>query len=217
MRPKASFAPCPLLSSRPLGAIGLPQASFCILAHSLSNHRGPTVKTAGARSGTTGIAFLQIRPDFPIVYRLHQCCSPCSTLHFKGQRAICILVSISAIMSQLYSPSLFLNASSESSLAPSSLESSITTSSMYTTTTSHTVPGIGSLTGKFIHGFGKTVLRGVEGVFIRRRLSYIQSLCPFLDNNPPPDVGNICDDLLELARCVSIVSFVMKMISGHCT
>jgi hypothetical protein len=107
------------------------------------------------------------------------------------------------LMSQPYSPSWFLNPSSEASLiTSSSLESSITSSSIYTTTTSHTIPGIGSLSGKFIHGFGKTVLRGVENVTIRRRLSHIESLCPLSDKGPPVVLSRLYDDLLELARYV---------------
>jgi hypothetical protein len=106
-------------------------------------------------------------------------------------------------MSEHYSRSWFLNSSSEESLIPSSsLDTSITPSSIYTTTTSHTIPGIGSLSGKFFHSFGKTVLRGFESVVIRRRLSHIESLCPLSDDDPPPDVLNLYEDLLELTRYV---------------
>jgi hypothetical protein len=106
-------------------------------------------------------------------------------------------------MSQRYPASWFLSSSASDSLAPSSSQdSSATPSSIYTTTTSRTVPGIGALSGKFIHGFGKIVLRGFESVVIRRRLSRIESLCPLSDNDPPPDVLRLYDDLLELARCV---------------
>jgi hypothetical protein len=83
----------------------------------------------------------------------------------------------------------------------SSLDTSITSSSIYTTTTSRTIPGIGALSGKFFHSFGKTVLRGFESVAIRRRLSHIESLCPLSDDNPPQDVLSLYDDLLELTRC----------------
>src|SRR5262245_20072772 len=60
-------------------------------------------------------------------------------------------------------------------------------------------PGIGSLSGKFIEGFGKRILYGIESVtVIRRRLAYIQSICPLSDDSPPRDVHRIYDDLLEL-------------------
>jgi hypothetical protein len=47
-------------------------------------------------------------------------------------------------------------------------------------------------------------LRGFESVVIRRRLPYIESLCPLSDNKPPPDVLSLYDDLLELARSVLV-------------
>jgi hypothetical protein len=66
-----------------------------------------------------------------------------------------------------------------------------------------TIPGIGSLSGKFIRGIGKIIIRQIEDVaIIRRRISYIQSLCPLSDDSPPEDVVQIYDDLLELARSV---------------
>jgi hypothetical protein len=102
-----------------------------------------------------------------------------------------------------YSPSWFLTPSSEVSVLPSSSPSSSQeSSSIYTTTTSRTIPGIGALSGKFFHIFGKTVLLALENVAIRRRLSYIQSFFPLSDENPPPDVASLYDDLLELARYV---------------
>lgn len=63
---------------------------------------------------------------------------------------------------------------------------------------------IGALSGKLLYGFGKRVLRVVEGVFIRRRIAYIQSSCPLSDKNTPPDVETVYDDLIELAQCVII-------------
>jgi hypothetical protein len=63
-------------------------------------------------------------------------------------------------------------------------------------------PGIGSLSGRFIEAFGRAVIHGVESVtIIRRRLTYIQSICPLSDDSPPQDVHKIYDDLLELSRC----------------
>ena len=75
------------------------------------------------------------------------------------------------------------------------------TATIYTTTSGKTYPGIGSLSGRYIHRLGQAILHSVEGVVvIPRRLSYIQSLCPLLDNIPPQDVDQIYDDLLELSR-----------------
>ena len=93
------------------------------------------------------------------------------------------------------SPSLARSDSLDSSAAS-------TTRSEYTATSFGTIqPGIGSLSGRFILGFGKMVLRGVENVVRQRRLSQIESLCPLSDSNPPRDVDRIYDDMLELARC----------------
>jgi hypothetical protein len=44
------------------------------------------------------------------------------------------------------------------------------------------------------------MLRGVEIIIIRKRLSQIEVLSPMSDNNPPPEVEKVYDDLLELAR-----------------
>lgn len=111
---------------------------------------------------------------------------------------------LQTVMPQIYSTSLFITPGSSSSLASSSLDSTATPSSIHTTTTSRTIPGIGSLGGRFIYSFGKTVLRGFESVAIRRRLTYIESLFPLSDNNPLPNIESVYDDLLELVRCVKI-------------
>jgi hypothetical protein len=39
-------------------------------------------------------------------------------------------------------------------------------------------------------------------VFVRRRILYIQSLCPLSDDSPPEGVEQIYNDLLELVRSV---------------
>ena len=80
--------------------------------------------------------------------------------------------------------------------------SSIAPTSTYTTISSTILPGIGSLSGKFFQGVGKRMLSGVESIVVRRRLAYIQSLCPLSDSAPPVDVDRIYDELLELIRCV---------------
>ena len=111
-------------------------------------------------------------------------------------------------MSHPYTTPGFLRSSH--SLASSSSDS---VASIFTTTSSSTTPpGIGYLSGKFILGFGGAVLRGVESVAIRRRLWKIESLCPFSDSNPPQNVEGVCDDMLELARCVFLLdSFIVVL------
>jgi hypothetical protein len=92
--------------------------------------------------------------------------------------------------------------------SPSSLDSSAppASNSIYSSSASSwtTFAGIGSLSGRFIYGIGKVILRQVEDIaVIRRRISYIQSLCPLSDDDPPDDVEQIYYDLLELARYVT--------------
>jgi hypothetical protein len=82
------------------------------------------------------------------------------------------------------------------------IDSSIASTSVSTAISSTIPPGIGSLSGTFIQGVGKQMLRGVEAIVVRRRLAYIHSLCPLSDNTPPMDVDRIYDELIELARCV---------------
>jgi hypothetical protein len=106
-------------------------------------------------------------------------------------------------MSKSYLNPVLFNPSSPSLVTSSALADS-TVTSIYTTTTTRTIPGIGSLSGKFIHGFGKAVLRGVDSVIIRRRLTYLESVCPLFDERPPNDIEQIYADLLEMARQVII-------------
>ena len=81
-------------------------------------------------------------------------------------------------------------------------ELSISTFTRSSSFSSSIAPGIGSLSGRLIEGFGKKVLYGIESItVIRRRLAYIQSICPLSDDPPPDDVHRIYDDLLELSRC----------------
>jgi hypothetical protein len=98
--------------------------------------------------------------------------------------------------------------------SPSSLDSSTPadSNSIYSTSSwSTTFAGIGSLSGRFIYGIGKAILRQVEDVVIRRRISYIQSLCPLSDDNPPEDVEQIYYDLLELVRYVTHWNVASKL------
>jgi hypothetical protein len=88
------------------------------------------------------------------------------------------------------------------SVTDSSAASTITSVTATTTYSSRIPPGIGALSGGFIQGIGKTILHGVEIVtVIRRRLAYIESICPLSDDTTLENVVVIYDDLLELARC----------------
>jgi len=96
---------------------------------------------------------------------------------------------------------LFRDSSSSLASSAATTTTSNETATVYTTTSGKTYPGIGSLSGRYIHRLGQAILHSVEAVVvIRRRLSYIQSLCPLLDNIPPQGVELIYDDLLELSR-----------------
>jgi hypothetical protein len=85
------------------------------------------------------------------------------------------------------SPSLDLVSVSDSSAASTSI---------YTDESASIADGIGASGGRLILSFGKKILRAVENVtVIRRRLAYIQTVCPFSDDTPPEDVLHIYDDL----------------------
>jgi hypothetical protein len=103
-------------------------------------------------------------------------------------------------MSEPYPTLRFRDSPSLDSSNPADLNSIYSTSS-WTTTFSR----IGSVPGRLIYGFGKAIIRGVENVVvIQRRISYIQSLCPLSDDNPPEDIEQIYYDLLELVRYVTL-------------
>jgi hypothetical protein len=67
---------------------------------------------------------------------------------------------------------------------------------------SRNVPGIRASSGGLFPNIGRTILRSGENLVIHRRLLYIQSFRPLLDHRPPHSIDQICDDLLELSRCV---------------
>ena len=50
---------------------------------------------------------------------------------------------------------------------------------------------------------------------IQRRISYIKSLGPLSDDNPPEGVEQIYNDLLELARCALLRSVDSGLSSDH--
>jgi hypothetical protein len=53
-------------------------------------------------------------------------------------------------------------------------------------------------------------------VVIQKRMSYIQSLCPLSDDNPPGDIEQIYYELLELARWVRLQNVNSRLDSDHC-
>ncbi|KAJ3840605.1 hypothetical protein EV361DRAFT_918938 [Lentinula raphanica] len=81
-------------------------------------------------------------------------------------------------------------------------------SSIYTNTdtftSSSTIPGLGSLSGKAIKRFGSAVVNGVDAILIRRRLAQIEdTLGPTSDGIAEASVvKSLYDDLLELSRPV---------------
>ncbi|KAJ7744187.1 hypothetical protein B0H16DRAFT_1560434 [Mycena metata] len=90
-----------------------------------------------------------------------------------------------------------------SSPSLSSLASSLSSLSLYTTTTSKTQWGPGSLAGKAILAMGKATLRGAERVVIFKRMTTIQAHLPCYDERVDVDTSVmdiIFDDLLELSR-----------------
>jgi hypothetical protein len=50
---------------------------------------------------------------------------------------------------------------------------------------------------------------------IQRQISYIKSLCPLPDDNPPEDVEQSYNDLLEFARCALLRSVDSRLSSDH--
>ncbi|KAJ7038699.1 hypothetical protein C8F04DRAFT_1179379 [Mycena alexandri] len=90
-----------------------------------------------------------------------------------------------------------------SSPSLSSLASSLSSLSLYTTTTSKTQWGPGSLAGKAILAMGKATIRGAERVVIFKRMTTIQAHLPCWDERADGDTSfmdRVFDDLLELSR-----------------
>lgn len=71
-----------------------------------------------------------------------------------------------------------------------------------TTTSSSTFIGPGSLAGKAIQNIGKLTLKGVEQIFISRRLSSIETHFPHQDVTHIAGLPEMYTDLLELSRYV---------------
>jgi len=73
-----------------------------------------------------------------------------------------------------------------------------------TDTSSDTVSGLGTLSGRVVFGLGNAVLRGVDNLVVRRRLGIIVSVYPHDDDTAPENIGTLYDDLLELSRCMAM-------------
>jgi hypothetical protein len=71
-----------------------------------------------------------------------------------------------------------------------------------TDTSSDTVTGLGTLSGRMVLGLGDAIRRGVENFSIRKTLGIIVSVYPHDDDVAPENVGSLYDDLLELSRCI---------------
>lgn len=74
--------------------------------------------------------------------------------------------------------------------------------SVFTHTTSSTVPGPGSLTGKAIKALGELVLRGLDRLIIYARVQVILSKFPHTDSEVLgiKDIDGIYEVILELSR-----------------
>ncbi|KAJ7861869.1 hypothetical protein B0H13DRAFT_2354935 [Mycena leptocephala] len=94
--------------------------------------------------------------------------------------------------------------------------SSLTESSLYTTTSSSTQWGPGTIAGKVILAMGKAVVRGAEYLVIKRRLSAIKAIMPCSDDDlsQHQNPENIFDDLLELSRPALRIQ-AMQLIIGQ--
>lgn len=86
-----------------------------------------------------------------------------------------------------------------------------TFSTLYTTTSSSTIPGIGSTSGKAIRALGKTILRGADHITIRATLSVLARHLPLSDADAKhldyKYVQKLFNDVLELSRYVSFFSY----------
>ncbi|KAJ7111227.1 hypothetical protein C8R44DRAFT_883054 [Mycena epipterygia] len=90
-----------------------------------------------------------------------------------------------------------------SSPSLASLASSLSSISLYTTTSSRTQWGPGSLAGKAILALGKATVRGAEHMVISRRMATVRRLLPYHRDRNGADahvMDGIFDDLLELSR-----------------
>ena len=77
-----------------------------------------------------------------------------------------------------------------------------------TDTSSDTVTGLGTLSGRMVLGLGEAFKRGLENLSIGKTLGMIASAYPHDDDAAPQNIGTLYDDLLELSRCVLNIAIV---------
>ena len=87
----------------------------------------------------------------------------------------------------------------------SSTASTVSTGTSCTATSSSTVTvrGIGSLTGKALLAIGKATLRGGSVIAIQARLQMLKSQFPHEDSYESPNLPVTYRDVLELSRYVN--------------
>jgi hypothetical protein len=73
-----------------------------------------------------------------------------------------------------------------------------------TDTSSDTVTGLGSISGRVVLGLGEVILRGLDNLVILQKLEVIKSAFPHDDNTVPDNIGTLYDNVLELSRYVAI-------------
>jgi hypothetical protein len=72
--------------------------------------------------------------------------------------------------------------------------------SFATDTSTYTVQGIGTLSGRLIYSFGDVALRGIENLAIRRRLGKATKAFPHKDDEATREIETAYDHTLELSR-----------------
>lgn len=72
-----------------------------------------------------------------------------------------------------------------------------------TVTSSSTVRGVGSVTGRVALAVGRLLLRGIDNVVVQRKLNVIASILPCDDYKLSSEYQSVYADLLELSRYVS--------------
>jgi hypothetical protein len=72
--------------------------------------------------------------------------------------------------------------------------------SFATDTSTETVQGIGTVSGRVIYAVGEVALRGIELLAMRRRLGKVISAFPHQDDITTTDIEKIYDDTLEFSR-----------------
>jgi hypothetical protein len=90
------------------------------------------------------------------------------------------------------------------------------TSTSLSATSSSTILGIGSLTGKALVAFGKAVLRNASAVVIQTRLQTLKPYFPHEDSYESPNIPIVYRDALELSRYVLALQFRLVWLTSNC-